>query len=347
MSNPTPPSNPLGAVPPPPSGAPGQPGGGYYAYATAPAPLPAPRVVPGFAGVPARDYATDVVAALLLLLSLGLAWDAGTQATAHIEVVLVTILSVLSLSVHYLYRVGVFPPAWSARTVALVRALVNVPYFVLVVIAVLLDVVSVLSQSTSITPVAGSALVVGLAGATLAAVPRAAEADAAFAAAMTARLRATFLGLAIAAALFQLLGLIAPAVNGGYGGLGGSWIAYLVINAFALAAVAVWALVAVSRGDDAWRPVVVVTGAALVLWTLFVSRESGLTTAGATLGLVVLPVAAPLATAPAAWRIGSNRRGTVSPPPATPSATWSSWQPSAWRLRSPCSPWAGTCRRAR
>lgn len=306
MTSPTSPYSPVGAVPPPPSGAPGPvppPTGGYYT------PALQPRSAPGFHGVPARDYVTDVVAALLLLLSLGLTWDASTQATAHIGVVLITILSVLSLSVHYLYRVGVFPAGWSAGTVTLVRALVNVPYLVLVGIAVILDVVSVLSQSSSITPVVGTALIVGLAGATLAAMPRAAETDAALAAAMTARLRPTFLGLAIAAALFQLLGLIAPAVNGSYGVLGGSWSTFVVIAALGFGVLAVWALVGVSRADDAWRPVVVVIGATLVLWTLVAGRESGLSTSGATLGLIVLPAAAPLATAPAAWRIGADRRG--------------------------------------
>jgi hypothetical protein len=269
-----------------------------------------PHVAPGFHGVPARDYVTDVVAALLLLLSLGLPWNGSTQATKHIEVILITILSVLSLSVHYLYRVGVFPPAWQARTVALVRALVNVPYFAIAVIAVVLDLVSILGKSSSITPGVGPAVLVGLAGATLAAVPRAGETDATFAGAQTAWLRPTFLGLAIAAVVFQVLGLIAPAVNGMYGSFGGAAIAYLVITAVGLAAIAVWALLAVARGDDAWRPTLIVTGATLVLWTLCVARDTSMLTVGAaSLGVVVLPAAASLATAPAAWRIGADRRG--------------------------------------
>jgi len=271
---------------------------------------PTPATVPGFHGVPTRDYVTDVVAALLLLSSLGLPWNLATQATAHLEVILLTVLSVLSLAVHYLYRVGALPPGWSSRTVARVRALVNAPYLVLVVVAVVLDLVSVLGRSATITPGVGSAAVVGLAGACLAALPRAGETDAAFAAVQAARFRPLFAGLAGAAVLFQVLGLVAPAVTDVYSYLGGSFVTVLVVASIAVAVLTAWGLVALARGDDAWRPVVVATGTTMVLWVLLFGRQYVLSAGSANLALVALAVAAPCALTPSEWRTGGpDRRG--------------------------------------
>ncbi len=266
------------------------------------------RVAPGFGGVPIRDYVTDGVAALLLLLSLGLSWDVVSQATDHVHVILITVLSILSLSTHYLYRVGTFPPEWSARTVTLVRALLNVPYLVMVLVAVVLDLVAVVGESTSLMPGVGGAAALGLAGACLAATPRSAETDAALATALAARLRTVFAGLAGTAVVLQVLALVAAIVNDVFSYLSGSLVAALLFVALGVLVIAAWGPFAIARGDDAWRPVIVATGATMLVWVLLFSRHYVVSTGAATLGFVVLAAAAPLAVAPVAWRHGADRR---------------------------------------
>lgn len=298
MSTSVPPQPHPGAVPPTGSGT-------YY---TPPAAGGVQRVVPGFSGVPARDYVMDVVAALLLLLSLGLPWNGATNATRHIEVLLITILSVLSLSLHYLYRAGVFPPTWTSRTVALTRGLLNVPYLVIAAIAVVLDLVSVLGQSLTITPGVGSAVLVGLAGAVLAAGPRAGEPDVAAAVAHAPWTRTAIFILAGVAMVLQVLGLVAPAVTHVYDFLGGSFIAYQVIAAVGITVLVAWALIGVGRGDDHWRPVIIGVGVTVVLWMLFVTRQYALSVSSGNLGVVVLPIAAVAVAVTAAGAPGSDRR---------------------------------------
>src|SRR5674476_1314677 len=112
------------------------------------APPGAPQWIPqaaapsAFAGVPVGDHVRDGAAALLLILSLIMPWDWSHAATSRLEVVLITIVSLLSLSVGYLARANAFGPAFTVARAATVRRLANLPYLLLFVIYLLIDVVN-------------------------------------------------------------------------------------------------------------------------------------------------------------------------------------------------------------
>jgi len=290
----------------------GAPGGGPAAVPSGYGPgygaaVRAPRTAPGFRGVPARDYVTDALAALALLVSLALPWNVAQGATDRIEVVLLTVLSLLALAVHYLYRAGVFPATWSGRTVALVRALVTAPYVVMVAVTVVLDLVSGFARSSGVTPGLGGAVVVGLAGTVLAGLPRRAELDAHAAAVFLARLRPTFLALAILAVVLQVAGLAAVVISDLQGAE--VWIVLqLVVRALGMAVLVGGILLAVSRGRDAWRPVLLVAGVVLVLGSAVFDRSSWYSVYDVDLAVVLLPAAAALATAPVPWHPAADRR---------------------------------------
>lgn len=140
------------------------------------APTPNP-----FAGIPARDLIVDVSAFLLLLISLALPWNINyskgvINANDNVLVVLVTILSILSLALTYLGRARVFGTAVSAAQVGLIRAAANLPYALLVMALVIVDLAKVNSDSRAF-PFIGYAAAFGLAGAALAGMPRVAESD--------------------------------------------------------------------------------------------------------------------------------------------------------------------------
>src|SRR5664279_3506713 len=154
-----------GQPPPEWSGAPG-----WDAY-------PPPAATPNpFAGIPVSDYVRDLVAAALLLVSLALPWDFQHDATARIDVVLITVLSVFSLLLPYLSRVGIFPPWWTVEKLRMARLLANAPYLLLVLIYLVVDVVTGFSAGAfGGGHGLGAAAWVGVAGALLAAQPREAE----------------------------------------------------------------------------------------------------------------------------------------------------------------------------
>ncbi|MDJ0376013.1 hypothetical protein [Cryobacterium sp. PH31-L1] len=151
----------------------------YAAPDAPPQYAPAPIRPNPFAGIPASDWARDGGALLLLLISLALPWMFSTDtynmsetigATGRIEVILITLLSLFSLSLTYLLRAGVFGPGVGLAQIWLIRLLVNVPYTLLVLGFILGDAFSK-DQTTGL----GYAAAFGLAGAFLAAQPRAAE----------------------------------------------------------------------------------------------------------------------------------------------------------------------------
>lgn len=144
----------------------------YPAAPLAAAPA-APRPLISFAGLTARDYLRDVVAVLLLLISLGLRWDYANVAVDRIDVVLITIVSVFSLAVPYMARMGALGQGWTAARVRWVRLLANAPYFVLVAVYLVIDILDGGYRGTG--GGIGVALGVGLAGAILAAQPREGE----------------------------------------------------------------------------------------------------------------------------------------------------------------------------
>src|SRR5665647_1819412 len=144
-----------------------------YPTAAYPAAPVAPRPQISFAGLTAGDYLRDVVAALLLLISLGLRWDYANVAVDRIDVVLITIVSVFSLAVPYMARMGALGQGWTAGGVRWVRLLANAPYFVLVAVYLVIDILDGGYRGTG--GGIGVALGVGLAGAILAAQPREGE----------------------------------------------------------------------------------------------------------------------------------------------------------------------------
>ncbi|MDQ1129168.1 hypothetical protein [Microbacterium sp. SORGH_AS_0888] len=200
-----PPAQPTGAYPPPqptgayPAGGYPQPtgaypaGGGYPQPTTweapaASAPAPAqPRPNP-LATMPVSDWVRDGAALVLLLVSLAMPWslrftigsyDGGYVAVGatRIEVVLITVLSVLSLAVTYLARFGALGAGMTTGRTAALRAALNAPYALLILVYVVLDAAKVGDLGTGVGLGAGATL--GLAGALFAASPRAHEVGAA------------------------------------------------------------------------------------------------------------------------------------------------------------------------
>ncbi|MGP5124184.1 DUF7937 domain-containing protein [Glutamicibacter ardleyensis] len=134
-------------------------------------PAPASPSSP-FAAITIRDYAMDVCALILTIASLFMVfaqWQDRPQqiAAEALAILLTTILSILSLALTYLWRAGVFGPAWSYTKMQDLRLLANIPY----VIAFLVYLAMVLFQSGYMGPGA----VVGLAGVLLAMAPRQSE----------------------------------------------------------------------------------------------------------------------------------------------------------------------------
>ncbi len=162
------------------------------------------------AHTPVSDWVRDIAAVVLLLASLALPWslsiDGGKAVVGagHTEVILITILSVLSIGVTYLARFGVLGGAATLARVVAIRAALNAPYVVLVIVYVVLDAVR---SSGGL----GGAAALGLAGALLAAGTRAFEvrglgADSTVVHASFAAVAITFVVVLITA----LMGIILP-----------------------------------------------------------------------------------------------------------------------------------------
>ncbi|ASR54111.1 hypothetical protein [Cellulomonas sp. PSBB021] len=282
--------------------------GGPHPYSSGGYPPPPAKRPSAFAGVPVRDYVTDAVALLLLLVSLGLGWDYRYTAGERLEVVLATVVSVLSLTLFYLARFGALPRGWTNRTVLAARALANVPYVLLVVVYLVLDVGVAFTDEVvgEVVPGGiGPAVAVGLAGVAVAAGPRVAELGSArtveLVTAWTRRALVALLGVALA---LQLVSLVDLATNladllrldGGWGlvlvSLGGTLLVALV------AAVPVLGVV---RGSAAWRWVLLAAATTATFWFVFYGPFHGeqpgsgfhtaLTVATWHAGYVVLPAA--------------------------------------------------------
>lgn len=123
-----------------------------------------------FKGMTVRDIIRDVLAAALLLLSLPLIWHGDDSAKERPEVLVITLLSVLSLGLPYLARIGAMGPKWTVHSTRGARMLLNAPYFLLVLAYVVVDVVKY-KDALGI----GVAAMFGLTGAVLAAQPRESE----------------------------------------------------------------------------------------------------------------------------------------------------------------------------
>lgn len=134
---------------------------------------PAARVTSGaFASVPVSDYVRDGLAVFLLLISMFMVWTYGSTTAAsvaatRIDVILITLVSMFSVAIPYLWRSGVFGQGWDYRRTQLARLAANAPYFVLVLVYLVLELINRTGM--------GPAMAFGLAGAVLAAQPRRAE----------------------------------------------------------------------------------------------------------------------------------------------------------------------------
>ncbi|WP_062301739.1 hypothetical protein [Demequina subtropica] len=185
-----------------------------------------------FSGIPVADYVRDGAALVLLLTSLALPWNAADQASDRIEVLLLTILSVLSLSAMYLHRSGVIPPTLTADRVGMLRALANAPYLVVVVIHLILDFASAFGEDSAYDYVGvGPGLALGLAGAILAAQPRecelAASTDRARIAELWRRVGLGVAGLALVSSTIALIALLVHSIGDDYRWFGG-WLITLI-----------------------------------------------------------------------------------------------------------------------
>jgi hypothetical protein len=120
------------------------------------------------AGTPIIDWVRDAASVVLLLVSLALPWSLSSDVAGVVlgagrtEVILITILSVLSIAVTYLARFGVLGVGASLSRIVGIRAALNAPYVILVIVYMILD-------GVGSTVGLGGAAALGLAGALLAA----------------------------------------------------------------------------------------------------------------------------------------------------------------------------------
>lgn len=278
-----------------------------------------------FASLTTRDYVTDAVAAVLLLVSLSLTWrlpDLSVQTGSDVAWALpATVLALAALTLPYLARLGAFPRSWSVHTTKRWRLLLTAPFALAALAQIVLDAI----PGDRIEGV-GAAVAVGLAGAVLAASPRSSEVgprevdpSGARFGEMAARVL-TFVALAglLAWLVYFIVGWTQLSDRSQDRLGGASWMALTLVAVLALVAIVFIPLVlgALGRGGD-WRRVLITVGiAAVVLFfvqdsttnlfakfeTLRTWRFEGFPVIATGFGLVLLPAAAAALAAPAVSR---------------------------------------------
>lgn len=126
-----------------------------------------PQMSNPFSGLPVVDVLRDVAALVFLFAALFYSWniDRGEKMGAELWYVdVATVLAVLALVPSYLTRLGVFGPRWNVATNGLIRLLATIPYFISVLVVVILDIAD--------DRAVGVGVAVGLFGALLVAQPR-------------------------------------------------------------------------------------------------------------------------------------------------------------------------------
>lgn len=206
--SPPPAARPSAPVPPTtpandPWGAPADPWG---AAAPAAAPRQPSSIRNPFLGVPISDYVRDAGAALLLLTGLGLTWDAENGGGDHWYVVLALLVSLASLAVPYVVSAGVVPGIGMTES-SLLKIGLNLPVLVVVLVTLVNEVVSF---GEPLEGGVGVGVGLALAGALLAAQPRASEVDVAAGARVWWPVG---LGLAVASVAVPTLGFVAHLVD--------------------------------------------------------------------------------------------------------------------------------------
>lgn len=224
-----------------------------------------------FAGIPLSDYIRDGVAALALLMSLFMAWSYGSDGTskaaARVDVVLITLVSLLSLGLSYAWRAGIFGPATGYRRIQDLKLLANAPYVLMVLVYTALSLISADRFDPGAVAALGPAVAFGLAGALLAAQPRRAEiAPGAVDEPRNRRWIHITLGVAGLAAVTALAQVVRYwAAYGGQGSTG--WGTVATLMALASPAILVFIALRVNRRSDPWRR----AGVALALGSGFLS----------------------------------------------------------------------------
>ncbi|MBU1587987.1 MAG: hypothetical protein KKH51_08580 [Actinobacteria bacterium] len=206
-----------------------------------------------FTGIPISDFVRDGGAVLLLLLSLAMPWTSTSFdgygpsfAAGRVDVVLITLLSVASVSLTYLARGRVLPPAMTVNTVWLIRELVNVPYLLLVIVYIIIDAVTGRGL--------GTAAAFGLAGVVLAAQPREAETRAFVAGAPISVLwRRIALGFGGVAVLTTFIALVLSLVSFIGSGYPPASVLYALIVSLAMLAASALLYYGIARRSEAGR----------------------------------------------------------------------------------------------
>ena len=206
-------------------------------------------------GVPTGDYVRDALAAAALIASLFMVWrntaedgifgnSGGSIAATHIDVTLATLVSVVSIGIPYLWRAGVFGTNWTYAKTQTARLLANAPYIILTVVYLVIELI----DHKGIGP----AMAFGLAGAVLAAQPRAAEINTGDDV-HDRRWIGIVIGLAAMVAVLTVVQIgVILMQPGSFSSYGGHLITAIIL---AMASVAILATVAVrvANLDNSWR----------------------------------------------------------------------------------------------
>lgn len=235
---------------------------------TQPAPAAASKKSNGaFAGIPVSDYVRDGIAALALIISLFMVWMIDgdsvfgygsyeeSRAGTRVDVILITLVSLLSLSISYIWRAGVFGPSVGYRKIQDLKLLANIPYFLLVLVYVALHLITSRTFEQSSFGTLGPAMAFGLAGAVLAAQPRRGEiAPGNVDESRNQRWIYVSFGVAALAAAVALVQIIRYWVAMGDAGSGTTgWGILATMMALASAAVLVFIALQVHKRSDRWR----------------------------------------------------------------------------------------------
>lgn len=257
-----------------------------------------------FAGIPVGDYVRDGVAAVLLLVSFALPWDVAHRASDKVEVVLLTILSLLTLALPYLARTGVLPATWTVHTTRRVRLLANAPYVLLAAVYLVVDVVGGGDLSDGWGGV-GSAVGLGLAGALLAAQPRRSElGPEELDRAVTVQWLRVLAALGAVLVVMTLLTVILTIT--GVDGVGAVGVLLVLLAAVFVVALAGLPTFGTWRRSEAARLTLVGVGIVLACAFVLGSGNNGILTFESThlgrFGLVLVPALAAVAASPAVHR---------------------------------------------
>ena len=137
---------------------------------------PSASLVGGAPWTPTRaDRVRDFLAAVALLASLGLDWDADTLALFRVDVAIVTGLSLLSLLLPAASRRGMFGQTWTPAKLRALKLICVAPYLAVVMVCLGWDISCRWTEWDYGGTGFGPAVWIGLAGAVLAGQPR--EAD--------------------------------------------------------------------------------------------------------------------------------------------------------------------------